>query len=61
MILAAFLIILVLNLSYGGSKILDDFVAGERAMAAVGMINLLGVNGLIAWMIYAALSTSTDL
>lgn len=61
MLLAAFLIILVLNLGYGVRKIIDDLAVGRHAMAALGAVCLLGVNGIVFWLVYASLISSTDL
>ena len=55
------LIVLVVNAAYCLRKILEDWTAGRPAMAGLGAVCLIGVNGLVGWLIYESLASSTDL
>ena len=56
-----FLCVLVLNFAYLARKIRDDLQVGNRGMALLGGACLLGMNGMVAWMIYVSVASSTDL
>ena len=55
------LCVLVLNIGYFIRKIRDDLKTGNRGMASLGAVCLLGINGIVVWMIYVSLASSTDL
>ncbi len=61
MIAYLLLIVLLINAGYCICKILEDRDAGARGMAALGLFCLLAMNGLIFWLFYDALVSSTDL
>jgi len=61
MLIAAILVILVLNIAYGARKVFDDLANGQRGMAALGAACLIGMNAIIVWLVYASIMTSTDL
>jgi hypothetical protein len=51
----------ILNIGFGLWRGFHDLVEGKRAQAALGMASVAGVNAVLGWMIYMAVSRSGDL
>lgn len=60
-LLIAASLVWILNIGFGFWRGFQDLVEGKRAQAALGIICVLGVNAVLGWMIYMAISTSHDL
>jgi hypothetical protein len=59
--LTTVLIILILNLAYVGSKIVDDARAHRWTMLLLGIACTIGIYGIIVGDIYLSVESSTDL
>lgn len=57
---AASLFVWLLNLAFGLWRAFHDFVEGKRSQAALGVLCVAGVNAVLGWWIYTAISTSGD-
>jgi hypothetical protein len=51
----------LLNIGFGLWRGLQDWANGRRRQATLGIACVVGVNAVLGWMIYAAISSSTDL
>ncbi|PHR86864.1 MAG: hypothetical protein COA80_19295 [Leeuwenhoekiella sp.] len=51
----------ILNIAFGFWRGFHDLLDGKRGQAAIGIICVVGVNTVLGWMIYMAVSTSHDL
>jgi succinate dehydrogenase hydrophobic anchor subunit len=60
-LLLAALAVWVINIGFGLWRGFHDLVDGKRWQAALGIACVVGVNIVLGWMIYAAISSSTDL
>jgi hypothetical protein len=54
-------VIWLVNIGFGLWRGFHDAVNGKRGQAAVGIACVVGVNAVLGWMIYTAVSSSTDL
>jgi hypothetical protein len=50
----------LMNTGFGLWRAFDDLAVGKRGQAALGTACVLGVNAVLGWVIYIAISTSTD-
>jgi hypothetical protein len=50
-----------LNFGFGFWRAFHDLAKGKKAQAALGVICVVGVNTVLGWMIYMAVSTSHDI
>jgi len=57
---AASFFVWFLNLAFGLWRAFHDLVEGKLWQAALGVINVAGVNAVLGWIIYTAISTSGD-
>jgi hypothetical protein len=55
------LVVLLVNAAYCIRKILEDWERRSWGMVALGAFCVIGINGLLGWMLYTALASSTDL
>lgn len=51
----------ILNIAFGFWRGFHDLLDGKRGQAAIGIICVIGVNTVLGWMTYMAISTSHDL
>jgi len=54
-------VVWIVNIAFGLWRGFQDAVNGKHGQAALGIACVLGVNAVLGWMIYTAVSTSTDL
>ena len=51
----------LVNIGFGLWRGLHDVMEGKRFQAAIGIACMIGVNAVLAWVIYQTVITSTDL